>query len=42
MAAALDLVVLFKNETWQQPLFDVLDQRGIPYEKYDLKSAAFG
>ena len=39
---ALDLVVLFENEAWQQPLFDVLDQREISYEKYDLKSAAFG
>ena len=32
---ALDLVVLFENEAWQQPLFDVLDQREISYEKYD-------
>lgn len=37
-----DLVVLYENETWQQPLFEVLEQRGIAYEKYDLKSAAFG
>jgi glutathione synthase/RimK-type ligase-like ATP-grasp enzyme len=39
---ALDLVVLFENEAWQKPLFDVLDRREISYEKYDLKSAAFG
>ena len=37
-----DLVVLYENEAWQQPLFDVLDQRGVSYAKYDLKSAAFG
>lgn len=37
-----DLVVLFENEAWQQPLFDVLDRRGVTYGKYDLKSAAFG
>ncbi|YCM44512.1 hypothetical protein V2O64_00575 [Verrucomicrobiaceae bacterium 227] len=37
-----DLVILFENEAWQQPLFDALDQRGISYARYDLKSAAFG
>ncbi len=37
-----DLAILFENETWQQPLFDVLDKRGLSYIKYDLKSAAFG
>ena len=37
-----DLVVLYENEAWQRPLFDVLDQRGVSYAKYDLKSAAFG
>ena len=37
-----DLVVLYENEAWQRPLFDILDQRGISYAKYDLKSAAFG
>ncbi|MEN8869366.1 MAG: hypothetical protein ABF380_00885 [Akkermansiaceae bacterium] len=36
-----DLVVLFENEEWQQPLFDVLDRRGISYSGFDLKSAAF-
>ncbi|MFT4550748.1 MAG: glutathione synthase/RimK-type ligase-like ATP-grasp enzyme [Verrucomicrobiales bacterium] len=37
-----DLAILFENEAWQQPLFDVLDKRGLSYSKYDLKSAAFG
>ncbi len=37
-----DLAILFENEAWQQPLFDVLDRRGLSYSKIDLKSAAFG
>ena len=37
-----DIVILFENADWQQPLFDVLDKRAISYGKYDLKSAAFG
>ena len=37
-----DLAILFENEAWQQPLFDVLDKRGLSYAKVDLKSAAFG
>ena len=41
-ATATDLAILFENEAWQQPLFDVLDKRGLSYSKYDLKSAAFG
>ena len=36
-----DLVVLFENEDWQRPLFDVLDQREISYDKHDLKAGAF-
>ena len=36
-----DLVVLFENEDWQRPLFEVLDMRGVPYEKFDLKAAVF-
>lgn len=36
-----DLVVLFENEEWQQPLFDALDRRGTSYSRFDLKSAAF-
>ncbi len=37
-----DIAVLFENEDWQQPLFEVLDKRGLAYSKIDLKSAAFG
>jgi glutathione synthase/RimK-type ligase-like ATP-grasp enzyme len=37
-----DLVVLFENEEWQQPLFEVLERRGVSFLKFDLKSAAFG
>ena len=41
-APSCDLAILFENEAGQQPLFDVLDKRGIAYHKIDLKSAAFG
>ena len=36
-----DLAVLFEHPSWQQPLFDALDARGIAYDAYDLKQAAF-
>lgn len=36
-----DLAILFENDDWQQPLFEVLDGRGISYVKVDLKTAAF-
>ena len=42
MSTTPDLAILFENAEWQQPLFDVLDQRGLAYSKVDLKSAAFG
>ena len=35
------LAVLYEHPTWQQPLFDALDKRGIDYLAYDVKSAAF-
>ncbi len=41
-APTTDLAILFENETWQQPLFNVLDKRQLSYTKVDLKSAAFG
>lgn len=37
-----DLAILFENEVWQQPLFDVLEKRELSYSKVDLKLAAFG
>ncbi len=36
-----DLAILFEHPTWQQPLFDALESKGILYEAYDLKRAAF-
>ncbi len=35
------LTVLYEHPTWQQPLFDALDKRGVDYLAYDVKSAAF-
>ncbi len=37
----IDLVVLYEHPEWQKPLFDALTQRGIRFEPYDLKLAAF-
>ncbi len=36
-----DVVVLFENDAWQQPLFDVLEARCVNYGRIDLKSSAF-
>ena len=36
-----DLVVLFEHPEWQKPLFAELERRGIAYEAFDLKQAAF-
>jgi hypothetical protein len=36
-----DLVVLYEHPEWQKPLFEVLDRRGVSYEPFDLKQAAF-
>ena len=36
-----DLAILFEHPTWQQPLFEALEARGIPFHTYDLKRAAF-
>ena len=38
---AHDLVVLYEHPEWQKPLFAALENRGIPFGKYDLKRAAF-
>ena len=35
-----DLIVLFENEAWQMPLFEVLDRSGVRYGTIDLKSAS--
>jgi len=41
MARDLDLVVLFEHPEWQKPLFAALKRRGIAFESFDLKRAAF-
>ncbi len=40
MSDDAELIVLYENDRWQQPLFDVLDRRGMPYGKIDLKRGA--
>ena len=41
MTRDLDLVVLFEHPEWQKPLFAALERRGIAFEPFDLKRAAF-
>src|SRR5688572_30347337 len=41
MTRDLDLVVLFEHPEWQKPLFAALARRGIAFEPFDLKRAAF-
>ncbi len=36
-----DLVVLYEHPQWQEPLFDALTRRGVRFERFDLKRAAF-
>lgn len=36
-----DLVVLFEHPEWQKPLFSALARRGVRFDSYDLKRAAF-
>ena len=36
-----DLVVLYEHPEWQKPLFAALERRGIRFEPFDLKQAAF-
>lgn len=36
-----DLVVLFEHPEWQKPLFSALEARGVRFEAFDLKTAAF-
>lgn len=37
----LDLVVLHEHPEWQKPLFLALEKRGVRFEAFDLKRAAF-
>jgi glutathione synthase/RimK-type ligase-like ATP-grasp enzyme len=41
VARPTDLVVLYEHPEWQKPLFAALHRRGISYEAFDLKQAAF-
>jgi len=36
-----DLVVLFEHPEWQKPLFSALEARGVSFQAFDLKKAAF-
>lgn len=38
----VDVCVLFEHPQWQLPLFEALERRGVRFEAFDLKSAAFG
>ncbi len=39
---AHDLAILYEHPQWQQPLFDVLDARGVDYVPIDLKRGVVG
>lgn len=41
MSSNPDLIVLFEHPEWQKPLFSALERRGIAFQPYDLKRAAF-
>lgn len=36
-----ELIVIHEHPLWQQPLFDALERRGVRFEAFDLKKAAF-
>ena len=36
-----DLVVLYEHPEWQKPLFAALEKRGMAFQAFDLKQAAF-
>lgn len=38
---ATDLVVIHEHPEWQRPLFAALERRGVRFEAFDLKRAAF-
>jgi glutathione synthase/RimK-type ligase-like ATP-grasp enzyme len=41
VSARPDLIVLFEHPEWQKPLFAALERRGLSFEAFDLKQAAF-
>ncbi len=36
-----DLIVLYEHPEWQKPLFSALTRRGVRFDAFDLKTAAF-
>ena len=36
-----ELVILYEHPEWQKPLFAALERRGIRFQPFDLKQAAF-
>ena len=40
-SAPPDVVIIHEHPEWQKPLFAALDRRGVRYEAFDLKRAAF-
>ena len=36
-----DLIVLYEHPEWQKPLFAALEKRGVSFEPFDVKRAAF-
>jgi glutathione synthase/RimK-type ligase-like ATP-grasp enzyme len=41
MTPALDVIVIHEHPEWQKPLFAALERRGVSFEAFDLKQAAF-
>jgi glutathione synthase/RimK-type ligase-like ATP-grasp enzyme len=39
--AAPDLIVIHEHPEWQKPLFAALERRGVDFEPFDVKRAAF-
>lgn len=37
-----DLLVIYEHPSWQEPLFEALEQRGVNYTTFDLKQGVFG
>ena len=37
-----DLLVIYEHPSWQEPLFEALDRRGVNYKTFDLKQGVFG
>ena len=40
-ASQSDLIVLYEHPEWQKPLFAALEKRGVSFESFDVKRAAF-